>query len=125
MLAHHGFWAICVLAAVGCSSPVAPNLENYMGHYFFGVEDTFFVACGSADTWAVDDAGSAISAFINDHRSEFETDPGEPVPTGNVYVRLLGEVSAEGAYGHLGHHEYALTISDVMEVRMSRADDCE
>ena len=116
--------AIFVLASPSCSSAVAPEIENYSGHYFFGLEDSFFVACGSDETWAVEDAGSVIRAFVDEHREEFEMDPGDPVPTGNVYAQLRGGISAEGEYGHLGHHQRALTISDVAEVRMPTADDC-
>lgn len=115
---------IFLITSVSCSNPVAPEIENYRGHYFFGVEDTFFVACGSTDSWAVEDAGSVISAFINEHRDEFDNE-GEPVPTGNVYAQLRGLISSEGRYGHLGHHERALTIQDVTEVRMASAGDCD
>ena len=116
--------AIFVLSSPSCSSAVAPEIENYSGHYFFGLEDSFFVACGSDETWAVADAGSVIRAFVDEHREEFDMAPGDPVPTGNVYVQLRGRISADGEYGHLGHHERALTISDVAEVRMPTEDDC-
>ena len=116
--------AILVLASPSCSSPVAPEVENYSGHYFFGLEDSFFIACGLDESWAVDDAGSVIRAFVDQHQEEFERAPGDPVPTGNVYAELRGRISEEGEYGHLGHHQRALTISDVAEVRLPAANDC-
>jgi putative lipoprotein len=101
-----------VLAACGASSDVQ------RGHFSYGFETVSFQPCNSDEQWWVTGVGDATQALIDQYeevaQAEYEA----------VYVELQGEVSAAGAYGHLGAYQREFAVSEVVEVRAASDEDC-
>lgn len=81
---------------------------EYAGHYSVGFEVSEFVPCGSDESWWLVGTAELVSQVQGD-------EPGG-TPTTPVFVRVRGELSDPGSYGHLGAYDRQLTVTEVVEV---------
>lgn len=81
---------------------------EYSGHYSVGFEVSEFVPCSSDESWWLVGTPELMSQVQSD-------EPGR-APTTPVFVRVRGELSGPGSYGHLGTYDRQLTVTEVLEV---------
>src|SRR5262245_40694948 len=107
-------WLATTLVVVlgSCGDPFALLDGSFHGHYAQGFEINDFLPCGARDgqQWWVVGSIQSVEQFMRDHS------------VGTVYVRWRGELSDEGLYGNGLERE--LDVTEVMEVREVRSDDC-
>ncbi len=110
---------VTLALACGACSLFGEDTEPgvFEGFYTLGFEDSAFEPCARDERWWV--------APVNEETALNERylavyDQGRV----RVFVRLRGERSRKGSYGHLGHYERQLTVSQVLDVRAARPGDC-
>jgi hypothetical protein len=104
---------LTILLGAGCKeNPGADHV--WEGLYSSGFEVSAFSPCGSDESWWVE--GGDIA-------NRYQTLGVEPYE--RVYVRLKGEVSDVGKFGHLGVYERAFTVTKVLEIRRAEPEDCQ
>ncbi len=91
----------------------------FEGFYTLGFEDSTFEPCARDEHWWVAPVNEETARELNERYLDVY-DQGRV----RVFVRLRGERSRKGSYGHLGHYERQLTVSQVLDVRVARPGDC-
>ncbi len=107
---------VVVIAFGACShgpSETDSSLE-VAGTYVGGFESSFFGPCGTSETWWV----QTDSAFQAKYGA-LVTQQYEP-----VFVRMRGDRSELGRYGHEGLAVREFVVKEVLEMRHSTSTDC-
>jgi hypothetical protein len=112
-------WFLVILVAIGCGGCAdGPSTANgsleVTGTYEGGFESSFFVPCGTAETWWVE----ADPAFQQQYAALVTRDY-EP-----VFIRMRGDRSALGTYGHQGLAVREFVVKEVLEMRLAISTDC-
>jgi hypothetical protein len=96
----------------------ASTSDAQRGHFSYGFETVSFQPCNSDEQWWVTGDAGAMQALVDQYeevaQAQYEA----------VYVELQGDVSAAGAYGHLGAYQREFAVSEVVEVRGASDEDC-
>jgi hypothetical protein len=111
-------WGLAVLitVAAGCSSVDDPRDGSFGGVYISAFETSSFRPCGSADSWWLTDASGALFNQLPSANS--------PPFLRVAFVRVEGQRSGRGQYGHLGAYPFELTVSAVLEVAADTTGKC-
>jgi hypothetical protein len=115
--------AIAILL-VGCEEsgpeglePTSPEgeVEEIAGHFTWGWELNDLSPCDIAETWWVEGPES------------FFVEYGRVASSGEitVFVRVRGEKSERGAWGHLGASDRRFRVTELIEMRPASDQDCE
>jgi hypothetical protein len=92
---------------------VETDVTLYTGFYSLGFEVSAFTPCGSEEKWWT--GGAELVERYRDLNVEQYRE---------VFVRLRGNVSEEGNYGHLGAYNRQFEVSEVVEIREVKDGDC-
>ena len=119
-----------LVLTVGCTSPPDPPLPHppstplpgkiYAGLYVLAEHESSLTPCNTTDRWDVKGFAPELDEFLQAHP---EVRGGHGVA--QVFVRLRGELSDQGHYGHIGVYSRQLTITEVIEVRAPTINDCQ
>ncbi len=134
-VATTSFLTLFALAMGACQDPAVDENEvhdaepisvmasdEFVGYVDFGFETSSFTRCGGEARWWVD--GAEPAAELNERASEVGGTGNGRGRIVHAFVRLKGETTEPGEFGHLGQYERVLTVTDVLEVRASTDDDC-
>lgn len=103
------------LALAACASGASAGTQRFSGVWDWHFETSAFVADdGEGPYWL-----SADRATWAQMTAPFE---GRTSPWGRAHIVVEGELSAPGAYGHLGAYERELRVTRVLETRFVTAE---
>jgi hypothetical protein len=119
MMKRIGIWmtfGLLLFGLVACSGGAA-EADVYEGHFIFGFETSSFEPCGQEEAWWV--VGESLTELTQAY-SDISPESYNP-----VFVRLRGEISKSGQYGHLGAYTREFQVLEVLEVRQADPQDCQ
>jgi len=111
-------------------SPATTRRVELIGHYTSGFETSVLQPC--APMIEPESSAYASGGYIWVEASDsahFGLGVKWPKRAANadypvVYVRVIGDLTGPGAYGHLGGATYELKIAEVLEARAAAGHDC-
>lgn len=115
-----------ITTGAGCA-PVArhagpPLSDEYRGRYYWGFEVGYFAPCGGTGgqgSWSVRLSEAASQ------QPNVRWPKSDRYGSGRAYVRWRGQLSGLGRYGHMGLHQRELVVTEILEARPARDDDCQ
>jgi len=106
---------LVALALAGCGQG-GDGLHR--GYFSNGFETVAFRECGSTEVWWVDGESEAMQSLTEQYMELAGFSYRE------VYVELRGDVSAPGAYGHLGAYPREFHVTETVAVGGDPPSDC-
>lgn len=94
--------------------------DEYEGFYTFGWEINDFRPCNREEDWWVTGKKNTLGELRERYAKVVQENKG-----GRVYVRLRGNPSGKGDFGHLGSSDRAFDLNEVIEVRAAVEEDCQ
>ena len=90
--------------------------NTYRGHYVSGFESNEFLPCGTGDVWWVENEAESklYSEYTKIAKTEYQP----------IYVEVIGSLSEDGPYGHMGIGSKELKVLEVLSIGGSNVQ-CE
>ncbi len=116
-------WMIIVTSLMlSAFAAVGRVLESgvWEGFITMGRAGNSFRPCKTREAWWLKDQGYATMVEkLNQQYNDVIEKPYE-----QVYVRLRGDASRKGQYGPLGTYQRVIYVTEILDVRTKRPDDC-
>ncbi len=110
-----------VLAAPGCSLLGSDGEAGvFAGTFSHGFEVSAFEPCDEAETWWVSESEGYRELF-----ERYAEAVGPANEYAEAYVRIRGDLTGGGEYGHLGAYDREVSVEEVLEVRALTGEGCE
>ncbi len=93
---------------------------TYEGFYAWGFETNSFKPCQNLDEdwWVIAGNRTEVDSLISSYQAITDQDYED------VFVRLVGDPSKKGEYGHLGGSEREFELEEIIEIRKAESSDC-
>lgn len=95
------------------------NQDVFEGMYAYGFETSAFVPCGVKEAWWVTPTNGEVGQELTRAYDATVTEQYR-----SVFARVRGNLSARGAYGHLGAYQREITVNEILDIRLPQTGDC-